>query len=95
MDSRIPIIIDTREQEAYAFDSQRFSTTRRALPAGDYSLDGSETRVAVERSFSLPLAGPYTVTVEPLRGGAIVNPPSSVRAMMDGYEKQYTPVEWA
>ena len=29
------------------------------------------------------------------RGGAIVNPPSSVRAMMDGYEKQYSPVEWA
>ncbi len=53
MDSRIPIIIDTREQEAYAFDSQRFSTTRRALPAGDYSLDGSETRVAVERK-SMP-----------------------------------------
>jgi ERCC4-type nuclease len=53
MDSRIPIIIDTREQEAYAFDSQRFSTVRRALPAGDYSLDGSETRVAVERK-SMP-----------------------------------------
>jgi len=53
MDSRIPIIIDTREQTAYAFDSQRFSTVRRALPAGDYSLDGSETRVAVERK-SMP-----------------------------------------
>jgi hypothetical protein len=36
MDSRIPIIIDTREQEAYAFDSQRFSTTRCALPAGEW-----------------------------------------------------------
>jgi ERCC4-type nuclease len=39
--------------KAYAFDSQRFSTTRHALPAGDYSLDGSETRVAVERK-SMP-----------------------------------------
>lgn len=35
------------------------------------------------------------VVMEPLRGGAIVNPPSSVRVMMDGFEKQYSPVEWA
>ncbi len=46
---RIGIVIDTREQQPYAFDPERFETVRRALPAGDYSLVGSETRVAVER----------------------------------------------
>jgi len=43
------IIIDTREQEPYSFDSRLAVTVRRALPAGDYSLDGFESVVAVER----------------------------------------------
>lgn len=50
---RINIVIDTREQQPYTFDPERFETVRRALPAGDYSLVGSETRVAVERK-SMP-----------------------------------------
>jgi len=50
---RITIVIDTREQQPYSFDPERFETVRRALPAGDYSLVGSETRVAVERK-SMP-----------------------------------------
>lgn len=50
---RISIVIDTREQQPYSFDPERFETVRRALPAGDYSLVGSETRVAVERK-SMP-----------------------------------------
>jgi DNA excision repair protein ERCC-4 len=45
----VSIVADTREQAPYAFDSNRFSVERRALPAGDYSLVGSEERVAVER----------------------------------------------
>ena len=40
------IVTDTREQEPYSFD---LPTVRRALPAGDYSLEGLEDRVAVER----------------------------------------------
>ena len=40
---------DTREQEVYTFDAARVTTVRRALPAGDYSLDGLEDRVAIER----------------------------------------------
>ncbi|MBL7132879.1 MAG: ERCC4 domain-containing protein [Phycisphaerae bacterium] len=40
------IVIDTREQEAWGFDCP---TVRRKLPAGDYSVDGLETAVAVER----------------------------------------------
>jgi ERCC4-type nuclease len=43
------IIIDTREQAEYSFDSQLAATVRRALPAGDYSVVGLEGEVAVER----------------------------------------------
>jgi len=53
MTGSIPIIVDSREQAPYEFDLKRFSVERSALPAGDYSLVGSETRVAVERK-SLP-----------------------------------------
>jgi DNA excision repair protein ERCC-4 len=42
------IIIDTREQLPYFWGDDQ-PTIRRALPAGDYSIDGYETRVAVER----------------------------------------------
>ncbi|MBS1853914.1 MAG: hypothetical protein JST11_01000 [Acidobacteria bacterium] len=44
----VTIVIDTREQEGYSFDS-RLATVRRALPAGDYSVAGLENIVAVER----------------------------------------------
>ena len=46
---RVTLIADTREQEAYAFDPVQVDLVRRALPAGDYSVAGLETRVAVER----------------------------------------------
>ncbi len=49
MEKLIPIVVDTREQEPYSFDPQRFVVVRKALPAGDYSLVGHEERVAVER----------------------------------------------
>ncbi len=45
----IVVIADTREQEVYTFNPVRVTTVRRALPAGDYSLEGLEVRVAVER----------------------------------------------
>jgi DNA excision repair protein ERCC-4 len=43
------IITDTREQAPYSFDPRLAATVRRALPAGDYSVEGLEERVAVER----------------------------------------------
>lgn len=43
------IVIDTREQEPYSFDSRLAVTVHRALPAGDYSVAGLESAVAVER----------------------------------------------
>jgi ERCC4-type nuclease len=43
------IIIDTREQEPYSFDSRLVAAVRRALPAGDYSVAGLDACVAVER----------------------------------------------
>ncbi len=45
----IVIVVDTREQEPYAFDPERVAVVRRALPAGDYSLEGYEASVAAER----------------------------------------------
>ena len=43
------VIIDTREQEPYSFDPRLATAVGRALPAGDYSVDGLEACVAVER----------------------------------------------
>jgi DNA excision repair protein ERCC-4 len=42
-------IIDTREQQPYAFGPAQITTVRRALAAGDYSVEGMEEIVAVER----------------------------------------------
>lgn len=39
------IIIDTREQRPYSFPD----ALKAALPAGDYSLEGLETTIAIER----------------------------------------------
>lgn len=46
---RVTFIVDTREQEPLSFDPERVMVTRRALPAGDYSIEGQEKAVAVER----------------------------------------------
>ncbi len=42
------VVVDTREKEPYVFQNE-LQVIRRALPAGDYSLAGFETRIAVER----------------------------------------------
>ncbi len=47
------IIIDTREQEPYEFDPETVDVKRQALTAGDYSLEGFEDLVTIERK-SLP-----------------------------------------
>lgn len=46
---RIAVVVDTREQQGYEFNPERVTVVRRALPAGDYSLEGHEASVAVER----------------------------------------------
>ncbi len=48
-ESPVTIVIDSREQEPYSFHSPLVAAVRRALPAGDYSLEGFENEVAVER----------------------------------------------
>ena len=45
----VTLIVDTREQDEYSFDSRLVVVERRALPAGDYSVAGLEGAVAVER----------------------------------------------
>jgi len=47
--ARPTIVIDSREKEPYSFDPPLIGAVRRALEAGDYSLDGLEDQVAVER----------------------------------------------
>ncbi len=42
------IIVDSREQRRYSF-SNRVTHLIQALPAGDYSLQGFESRVTIER----------------------------------------------
>ena len=43
------LITDSREQIPFQFPEDRCLSRRAALPAGDYSILGMETRVAVER----------------------------------------------
>lgn len=46
----LQIVVDTREQYAYRFPTQQVTTTRRALPCGDYGLIvGDRLIAAVER----------------------------------------------
>jgi ERCC4-type nuclease len=49
MNDRLPIVVDTREQRPWVFDPSQVIASRAALPAGDYSLVGLETRVVLER----------------------------------------------
>ncbi len=49
MNHQVTIVVDSREQEPYAFDDSGIEIVRHALPAGDYSLLGHEDSVAVER----------------------------------------------
>jgi DNA excision repair protein ERCC-4 len=48
-DDRIAVVVDTREQLPWTFDPALFRTVQRALPAGDYSLEGHESSIAIER----------------------------------------------
>jgi DNA excision repair protein ERCC-4 len=47
--SRTVVVVDTREQDPWPFTSGRVVTVRRALPAGDYSVEGMESELAIER----------------------------------------------
>lgn len=42
-------VVDSREQLAWGFEPDVAITVRRALPTGDYSLDGHEWDVAIDR----------------------------------------------
>lgn len=43
------IIVDTREQTPWTFEGQGISTVQARLAAGDYSVEGLESRVSIER----------------------------------------------
>jgi DNA excision repair protein ERCC-4 len=48
-DDRLKIVIDTREQKGWTFSGSQVDVVRKALPAGDYSVEGLETKVVLER----------------------------------------------
>lgn len=46
----LTVIVDTREQTPWTFEGQRDIITKRAkLDAGDYSIEGLERRISIER----------------------------------------------
>jgi ERCC4-type nuclease len=47
--ARLRVVIDTREQRPWTFEPRQVDVVRRALPAGDYSIEGLEDRLAIER----------------------------------------------
>jgi DNA excision repair protein ERCC-4 len=47
--TRAQVVVDTREKEPYTFDPAKVEVVRRAIPAGDYSLLGRESEIAIER----------------------------------------------
>ncbi len=54
-----------------------------------------EYQATVDGMYYAASRGIGIVCMEPLRGGAIANPPQNIREMMNSYDKQYSPVEWA
>lgn len=48
---KLPVVIDTREQEGHAweFDADQFSAVQQKLTSGDYSILGLEDVVTIER----------------------------------------------
>lgn len=47
--SFVPVLVDTREKKPWAFPLDGFAVQRRTLTTGDYSLDGYEDVVSIER----------------------------------------------
>lgn len=45
----VTVVIDTREQTPWRFADDELVTVSRCLAAGDYSVDGLETQIALER----------------------------------------------
>lgn len=43
------VVVDSREQAPWTFEGQGLEVVRAKLEAGDYSLEGLERRVAIER----------------------------------------------
>jgi ERCC4-type nuclease len=57
---RMKILIDTREQTPWYFDEFEVETEVRGLKTGDYSVDGYEEKICVERKSVSDLVGTIT-----------------------------------
>lgn len=51
IDPKFTIIVDTREQQPWAFD--HYATAHKKLDAGDYSIEGFENILGIERKKSI------------------------------------------
>lgn len=56
-DPPLKIICDTREQRPYSFDRWPVEVVRSGLTCGDYSLQGLENRISIERKSLQDLIG--------------------------------------
>ena len=94
-----PIIIDTREQRPYAFAG--CDTVRACLPSGDYSVQGLEAGIAIERKSLADFVGSVTVGRErfwrelerlrPLRVRAVVVEASLAQIERGAYRSTVSP----
>lgn len=61
------IVVDSREQRPFAFPDD-VETKHAALPAGDYSIEGLERRIAIERKSLPDLYGTIGRTLKERKG---------------------------
>ena len=59
--SELPIIIDTREQTPFDFAGYTSNISSKALNTGDYSLEGFEDKITIERKSIGDLASCMTI----------------------------------
>jgi len=83
---RLEIVVDTRERYPWKFTHQQATTTRKALPVGDYAaLVDDEVVAAVERKTLADLAGSLTSGRMAYRMGALAEVPRAAVVVEERY----------
>lgn len=82
----LEIVVDTRERYAWKFTHQQVTTTKRALPIGDYAAyAGDELVAVVERKSLADLAGSLAGGKMSYRLGALDEAPRAAVVVEDRY----------
>ena len=83
---QLEIVIDTRERYPWKFTHQQATTTRKALPVGDYAvLVDDEVVAVVERKTLADLAGSLTSGRMAYRMGALAETPRAAVVVEERY----------